>query len=41
VENQFVMQNVPVSVPDLPLEYNTEELLDESNLNETDFESSL
>lgn len=41
VENQFVMQNVSVSVPDLPLEYNTEELLDESNLNETDFESSL
>lgn len=41
VENQFVMQNLPVSVPDLPLDYNTDELLEESNLNETDFESSL
>jgi hypothetical protein len=41
VENQLVVQNVPLSVPDLPLEYNAEELLDESNLNESDFESSL
>jgi hypothetical protein len=41
VENQFVLQNVPVSIPDLPLDYNAEELLEESNLNETDFESSL
>jgi len=41
LSQQVALQNLPDNALDIPVDYNPEELIDENNLNETDFESSL
>jgi hypothetical protein len=41
LSQQVALQNLPDNALDIPVDYNPEELIDDNNLNETDFESSL
>jgi hypothetical protein len=41
LSQQLAVQSLPDNALEIPVDYNTDELLEENNLNETDFESSL
>ena len=40
LSQQLAVQSLPDNALEIPVDYNTDELLEENNLNETDFESS-